>query len=92
MGMYSYVRWLTMTTDKSEPTMEDVIREYPSWHAWTGIAGLRYGKLIGSSPPIVVRGEDPLDLRDQIRGVEGQRDGFGHLPPGLVLRLASLAP
>ncbi|HUY49941.1 MAG TPA: hypothetical protein VMV92_30225 [Streptosporangiaceae bacterium] len=76
-----------MTTDKPEPSMEDIAREFPGWHCWTGIAGIRYGSLARSSPPIVVRGEDSRDLLDQIRGVEGQRDAYGRLPPGLVLRL-----
>ncbi len=42
-------------------------RECPRWHCWQGISGLLYASLRGSSPPIVVRGEDPMDLRDQIR-------------------------
>jgi hypothetical protein len=53
-----------------EPTLDDVARECPRWHCWQGIAGLLYASLRGSSPPIVVRGEDPMDLRDQIRRAE----------------------
>jgi hypothetical protein len=77
----------SMTSDKpgGEPTLEDVQTEFPGWHTWTGIAGLVYARLRGSSLPIVVRGEDPLDLRDQIRGVEGCRDESGRLPPWAFL-------
>ena len=49
------------------PTLDDVGREFPAWHCWSGIAGLLYANLRGSSPPVTIRGEDPLDLRDQIR-------------------------
>jgi hypothetical protein len=52
------------------PALDDVAREYPRWRCWTGIAGLLYATLRGSSPPVVVRGEDPMDLRDEIRRAE----------------------
>jgi hypothetical protein len=44
--------------------------EFPHWHVWRGVAGLFYARRIKSSPPTVVRGEDAVDLRDQIRQVE----------------------
>jgi hypothetical protein len=50
-----------------EPTLDEVGREFPAWHCWKGISGLVYAKLNHASPPVVVRGEDPLDLRDSIR-------------------------
>ena len=40
------------------------------WYVWRGISGLVYARKIGSSPPLVVRGEDAIDLRDQIRREE----------------------
>jgi hypothetical protein len=40
---------------------------YPHWEVWQGVDFLYYGRLRNSSPPIVVRGEDPEDLRDVIR-------------------------
>ena len=55
----------------AEPTLADVEREWPRWHTWKGIAGLVYAQRNKTSPPAVLRGEDPLDLRDQIRGWEG---------------------
>jgi hypothetical protein len=54
----------------AEPTLDDVARENPRWHCWKGIAGLHYASLRHSSPPILIRGEDPLDLRDQIHRAE----------------------
>jgi hypothetical protein len=56
-----------------EPTLDDVAREFPRWHCWRGISGLVYARLPKSSPPIVVRAGDPLDLRDQIRAETGRR-------------------
>jgi len=46
--------------------------ELPRWHVWRGVSGLLYGRLLRSSPPLVVRGEDAVDLRDAIR-----REEFG---------------
>ena len=44
--------------------------ELPAWYVWRGISGLLYGRKRGSSPPLLVRGEDAVDLRDQIRREE----------------------
>jgi hypothetical protein len=44
--------------------------EFPHWQVWRGVAGLVYARRVKSSPPTVVRGEDAVDLRDQIRQVE----------------------
>ena len=46
---------------------EELERQFPRWHMWKGIAGLWYASRRGSSPPVVVRGEDLVDLRDEIR-------------------------
>jgi hypothetical protein len=37
---------------------------------WRGVSGLLYARLMRSSPPLVVRGEDAADLRDAIRREE----------------------
>jgi hypothetical protein len=57
---------------QGEPTLADVEHEWPRWHTWKGISGLVYASRNLTSPPAVVRGEDPQDLRDQIRGWEGR--------------------
>jgi hypothetical protein len=46
---------------------EDVAKEFPQWHVWLGICHLWYARLLGASPAVVVRGENPVDLRDEIR-------------------------
>jgi hypothetical protein len=66
--LYSY----RMGGGTAEPTLEDVQSEYPAWHCWRGIAGLLYASRPLTSPPVVVRGEDAMDLRDQIKGWEGR--------------------
>lgn len=55
-----------------EPTLDDVAAEFPAWHLWRGIAGLCYARRMLSSPPVVLRAEDPTDLRDQINGYLGR--------------------
>ena len=59
----------TMPSDGAghKPALDDVARDYPRWHCWAGISGLFYARLLRSSPPVVVRGEDAADLRDSIR-------------------------
>lgn len=45
--------------------------EFPQWHVWRGVCGLVYARRPRTSPPVVLRGEDAVDLRDQIRRAEG---------------------
>jgi len=47
--------------------------EFPHWHVWRGVAGLLYARRPRSSPPRVVRGQDAVDLLDQIRRAEVAR-------------------
>jgi hypothetical protein len=49
--------------------------ELPEWHVWRGISGLVYARWRNASPPVVVRGEDAVDLRDQIRREQFLRCG-----------------
>lgn len=60
-----------MSQYTEEPTLEDVAQEFPRWHCFRGVSGLVYASRGMTSPPALVRGEDPMDLRDQIRGWEG---------------------
>jgi hypothetical protein len=48
-------------------------REFPYWRVWRGVAGLMYARRVKASPPRVVRGKDPVDLRDQIMRAERVR-------------------
>ena len=53
-------------TTADEMTVESIEREFPGWHAWKGVSGLWYAQVKHASPQILVRGEDPVDLRDSI--------------------------
>jgi hypothetical protein len=52
-----------------EPTLADVQAEFPGWRCAQGTNYLYY--TTHTATGIRVQGEDPLDLRDQIRGAEG---------------------
>jgi hypothetical protein len=56
-----------------EPTLDDVRAQFPAWEVWKGISGLVYARRVLSSPPMVVRAEDPRDLIDAIRAEIGRR-------------------
>jgi len=40
--------------------------EFPGWEAWQGIDRLWHARIRGATPPVMVHGEDLVDLRDQI--------------------------
>jgi hypothetical protein len=44
--------------------------EFPHWQVWRGICGLVYARRMRPDRAGLVCGEDPVDLRDQIRRVE----------------------
>ena len=44
--------------------------EFPHWHVWRGVCGLVYARRPRSSPPLVVRADNPVDLLAQIRRAE----------------------
>lgn len=56
--------------EKLAPSWWPYAEEFPAWQVWLGVDNLCYARRLGSSPPIVVRGEDPVDLRDEIRRKE----------------------
>ncbi len=42
--------------------------EFPGWEAWQSLVnGLWHARLVGSTPPVMMHGESPEDLREQIR-------------------------
>jgi hypothetical protein len=56
--------------------------EFPGWEAWQGlINGLWHARQVGSTPPVMVHGESPDDLREQIRGRIGATTQAVHPPP-----------
>jgi hypothetical protein len=61
-----------MTAGTEQPDWWSYGHEFPRWHVWRGIAGLLYARRLMSSPPRVVRGQDPAELRDLIKENELQ--------------------
>lgn len=63
-----------MTSPAGEPTLADVQREFPEWHCCRTISGLYCARRADAQPGdhTHVKGEDPLDLRDQIIRAESQ--------------------
>jgi hypothetical protein len=52
-----------------ELSLGDVAREFPDWQPYRAANGLYYAQAPGAGHVI---GEDPVDLRDQIRGWLGR--------------------
>jgi hypothetical protein len=46
---------------------------FPGWQAFQGANLMYYASLLKSSPPVLVRGESPEDLRDVIVIVSARR-------------------
>jgi len=55
--------------DAESPAWWPYAAEFPLWHVWRDVDRLYYARLRACEPPVKVRGEDPVDLRDQIRAV-----------------------
>jgi hypothetical protein len=68
-----------VTSGPVEPTLADVQREYPAWYCWRAVSGLYYARPATAEPgdPTPVKGEDALDLRDQIRCALAQHEPSG---------------
>jgi len=57
-----------VTSSDPALTLEDVAQEFPDWHCYApGINGIVFASLRGSSPLVIVRGPDPVILREEIR-------------------------
>jgi hypothetical protein len=70
------------TTHEDVPDWWPYAAEFPHWHVWQGVCGLVYARRPRSSPPVVVRGEDAVDLRNQMRQAEGRMTSFKGSNPG----------
>ena len=53
-----------------EPTLAEVQAEFPGWLCTRGTSQLYYARHLATGTR--VQGEDPLDLRDMIRGAEAR--------------------
>lgn len=52
--------------DRRKAEAQAVAAEFPGWESWYGIDSLYHARIKGAIPPVLVRGEDPGDLRDEI--------------------------
>ena len=42
--------------------------EFPGWEAWQGLDRTWHARVRGATPPVMVHGNDLVELRDQIIG------------------------
>jgi hypothetical protein len=54
---------------------QEYAEEFPGWQVWRATDGLLYARKTGLQPAPTVRGEDAVDLRDQIIRAESQAEG-----------------
>jgi hypothetical protein len=54
----------------AEPTLAEVQAQYPAWRCARGISELYYAQHAATGTQVT--GEDPLDLRDQIKAAEAR--------------------
>jgi hypothetical protein len=54
---------------------DHIAAEFPAWEAWQGIDRLWHARIRGATPPVMVHGEDLVDLRDQIIRYQGRYEG-----------------
>lgn len=54
----------------AEPTLAGVQAEFPDWECVQGISGMYHAEREATSQRVI--GEDPLDLRDQIKAAEAR--------------------
>jgi hypothetical protein len=50
--------------------------EFPGWEVWRAANGLLYARRRGAGSAQIVRGEDPVDLRDEIIRAESKEQGL----------------
>ena len=57
-----------MTSPTPEPTLASIQHEFPGWVCWRGVSGMVYARRAERprNSGYDVKGEDPMDLRDQI--------------------------
>jgi hypothetical protein len=58
------------SSEPDEPTLAEVAAEYPHWVCGQEISGMYYADRPATGQQ--VKGEDPLDLRDQIKAAEAR--------------------
>ena len=64
------------TAPEDVPDWWPYAAEFPQWHVWRGVCGLVYARRPRTSPPLVVRAENAVELRVQIKRAEGGNTSF----------------
>ena len=59
-------------SDEDIPDWWPYAAEFPHWHVWRGVCGLVYARRPRTSPPLVVRADNPVDLVAQIERAESK--------------------
>jgi hypothetical protein len=54
-----------------------IAEEFAGWEAWQGIDRMWHARIRGATPPVMVHGEDLVDLRDQIIRYLGRTEREG---------------
>ena len=58
--------WSIVDAMDSNDDVAHIAGEFPGWEAWQGIDRMWHARSRGATPPVMVHGEDLVDLRDQI--------------------------
>jgi hypothetical protein len=75
------------TQNGKQPELAALAREFPGWQIWRGASRLYYARH-HRDPTLKAQGQDPTDLRDQIRTAIHIR-GAGSQPPVSLARAAA---
>ncbi len=62
-----------------------IAEQFPGWEAWQGIDRIWHARIRGATPPVMVHGEDLVDLRDQIKAHLRKTEEYWHRPEGSTL-------
>jgi hypothetical protein len=64
------------TAEDDDVTVESLAAEYPAREAWQGLDRMWHARIRGAVPPVMVHGEDLVDLRDQIRAYVARHEEY----------------
>jgi hypothetical protein len=72
-------------TGDHEITRESIEAEFPGWEPWQGIDRMWHARIRGATPPVMVHGEDLVDLRDQVKRQISKMAERSYRPEGATL-------
>jgi hypothetical protein len=71
------------TQNSKHPELAALAREFPGWEIWRGASRLYYGRH-HRDPALNAHGQDPADLRNQIRKAINIRETSSQPPVSLA--------